>query len=175
MILLARRCFHWCFAIFIPNPGEMIQFSPPCFKMGEEKTVWCLVLSKCATGWGLTTGQENLEAISARMGEQWGQVGRVVGNVPTFRPRGKPVKIRSCRWNFGEVEMWRWGGKKVFNQKTRWWFQTYISFSLPLFSELSCFGYLFGACFASIIQLGDIPNRYIYKYPLFQRCIYRVD
>lgn len=47
MILLARRCFHWCFAISIPNPGEMIQFSQPCFKMGGEKTGWCLVMSKC--------------------------------------------------------------------------------------------------------------------------------
>ena len=93
-------------------------------------------------------------------GRAMGTGGGVVGNVPTFRPgkNGEDQILSVKFWGGWDVKM---GGKKVFNQKTRWWFQTYISFSLPLFFELSCFGYLFGACFASIIQLGDIPNTYI--------------
>lgn len=117
-------------------------------------------MSKCATGWGLTTGQENLEAISARMGEQWGQVGVSLETFRRFGP-GKTVKIRSCRWNFGEVETWRWEGRKSSIKKPGDGFKLILVFPCLFFFELSCFGYLFGACFASIIQLGDIPNTYI--------------
>lgn len=79
------------------------------------------------------------------MGEQWGQVGGR-RNVPTFRP-GKTVTIRSCRWNFGEVEtveMWRWGREESLQSKTRWWFQNVsIIFSFqPFLGFVSHFDYI---------------------------------
>lgn len=134
MILLARRCFHWFFAIFIPNPGEMIQFSQPCFKMGEEKTGWCLglVMSKWtselfkmaifSTKWWANAqrlgGWPLAKKTSRRFPHEWESNGDRWGccwKRSDVSAPGKPVKIRSCRWNFGEVETWRWGGKKVFN------------------------------------------------------------
>ena len=158
--------------------GKWSNFHHHVLKWVGKKTGWCLVMSKCnkwafkmaifSTKWWANAqrvgGWPLAKKTLRRSPHEWESNGDRWG----CRWKRSDVSAREKRWRsdlVGEIlgRLRREDGREesLQSKKPGDGFKLILVFPCLFFFELSCFGYLFGACFASIIQLGDIPNTYI--------------